>query len=139
MAIDFTTAHGQRALQELATEPVVWFTTVGDHGYPQPNLVWFLYDDGDVIIYTQPGTARRKHIAADPHVSLNFNSDPEGHRQTVLLGIAAEDTSLPKVKNNAAYVEKYAAGIAELGGTVESFSEGYSVPLRVTLTGLRGL
>lgn len=111
---------------------------MGKNGNPQPNLVWFIYEDNDIVIYTQPGTARLVHIQRNPHVSLNFNSDPEGHQQTVLLGTVSVDPSIQPVADNPAYINKYADGIASLGGSVETFSEQYSVPLRVNLTSLRG-
>jgi hypothetical protein len=35
-------------------------------------------------------------------------------------------------------MEKYSSGIAGLGATPEQFAQEYSVPIRVTPTGLRG-
>lgn len=138
MSIDFTTDHGKRTLEELTTQPVIWLTTLGGNGFPQPNLVWFVYENDAIVIYTRPGAARLRHILKNPHVSLNFNSDPEGHQQTVLLGTIEQDASIPPVAGNSTYVQKYSDAITGMGGTVETFSEQYSVPLRVNLTGLRG-
>jgi PPOX class probable F420-dependent enzyme len=138
VSIDFSTDHGKRALEELTLQPVVWLTTIGINDYPQPNLVWFIYEIDSIVIYTQPDAARLRHIRKHPHVSLNFNSDPEGHQQTVILGTIEQDASIPPVARNHAYVQKYSGAITGMGGTVDTFSEQYSVPLRVTLTGLRG-
>lgn len=138
MTIDFSSDHGKRALEELTSQPVIWLTTVGRNDYPQPNLVWFVYENDGIVIYTKADAARLHHIQKNPHVSLNFNSDPEGHQQTVLLGTIEQDDSIPSVAVNHAYVQKYSAAINGMGGTVDTFSEQYSVPLRVTLTGLRG-
>jgi PPOX class probable F420-dependent enzyme len=138
VSIDFTTDHGKRALKELATQPVIWLTTMGRNSYPQPNLVWFTYEDDGIVIYTKADAARLHHIKVNPHVSLNFNSDPEGHHQTVFLGTIAQDDSIGPVASNQAYMQKYSRAIEGMGGTADSFSEQYSVPLRVTLTGLRG-
>lgn len=138
MSIDFGTEHGKRVLQELQTHPVIWLTTLGDGDFPQPNLVWFVHEDDHIIIYSKPDAKRLGHIQRNPRISLNFNSDPEGHQQSILLGTIAVDPSVPAVARNQDYIEKYADRIAEMGGTVESFTQEYSVPLRVTLTNLRG-
>lgn len=138
MSIDFTTGHGKRALEELATQPVIWLTTVGRNAYPQPNLVWFIPENDGIVIYSKANASRLHHIRKNPHVSLHFNSDPEGHQQTVFLGTVELDDSIPPVAGNQSYVQKYSRDIEAMGGTVETFSEQYSVPLRVTFTGLRG-
>lgn len=139
MGIDFTSEHGQRALQELEQEHVVWMTTVGgSSNTPQPNLVWYLYQDDDVIVYTQPNAMRLKNIAQNPRVSLNFDSKEDGEQMTVLTGTAVIDAATPVIINNPAYLEKYEEGIAFIGHTHESMSATYSVPIRIRLEKLRG-
>ena len=39
---EFTGEFGQRAAERLRTEEVIWLTTVGNDGMPQPSPVWFL-------------------------------------------------------------------------------------------------
>lgn len=138
MRIDFTSDHGIRVLNELATQPVIWLTTLGSGNRPQPNLVWFVYNNGDLIVYSQPDAKRLEHMKQNPRVSLNFNSDPEGHQQSVLLGNIAEDSTLPAVIDNPDYLEKYEDRITTMGGTAKSFSEDYSVRLRIELIAMRG-
>lgn len=126
-------------MQELETEHVVWMTTIGGTSdTPQPNLVWYLYQDGDVIVYTQPNALRLKNIAQNPRISLNFDSKEDGEQMTVLTGTAAIDDTTPAIIDNPAYLEKYDEGITFIGHTRESMSTTYNVPIRIRLDKLRG-
>jgi hypothetical protein len=42
--LDLTTDFGKRAAERLAKEKVIWLTTVGVDGAPQPNPVWFVWE-----------------------------------------------------------------------------------------------
>lgn len=68
-------AFGQRVRERLGTEMVIWFTTVGADGTPQPNPVWFLWEDDGFLIYNRADANRLTHIAKRPQVSLNFDGD----------------------------------------------------------------
>lgn len=139
MGIDFSSDHGQRALRQLQNEQVVWMTTVGSSSQtPQPNLVWFQYLDGDVILYTKPDAARLRNIEVNPHVSLNFDSGENGEQMTIFTGTAVVDPSVPAVVLNPEYIEKYALGLEFIGQTAQSMSDEYSVAIRITLEKLRG-
>jgi len=139
MSIDFSSEHGQRALEELRTEHVAWLTTVGGTSHtPQPNLVWFLYQDNDVIVYTKPDAIRLTNIAKNNRVSLNFDSKEHGELMTVFTGTAVIDPAVPAIIDNVPYLEKYDAGITQIGHTRETVSETYNVPIRISLDKLRG-
>jgi hypothetical protein len=52
--------------------------------------VWFLWDGADsFLIYSKPGTAKLRNIAARPRVSLNLDGNGEGGDVVVVLGSAA--------------------------------------------------
>lgn len=139
MSIDFSTDFGQKALSQLQTEHVVWLTTIGaSSNTPQPNVVWFLYQDGDVIIYTQPGYQRLKNLAKNSRVSLNFNSAEDGEQMTIFTGTAIVDPTIPPVIVNAAYVEKYDHWLAHINTTAQKMSDEYTVAIRIKLENLRG-
>ncbi|MCA9833404.1 MAG: TIGR03667 family PPOX class F420-dependent oxidoreductase [Thermomicrobiales bacterium] len=138
MAIDFSTDHGQRVLQQLENEQVIWLTTVARSGTPQPNPVWFQYVDGDIFIYTPADAKRLKNIVENNRVSLNFNTAPDGEDVTVITGRIHWDDAFPKVIDNPAYLEKYAEGIKALGWSNEKMSADFPVVLRVHPENLRG-
>lgn len=139
MSIDFSSEFGQKALKQLQDEHVVWLTTVGaSSNTPQPNVIWFLYQDGDVIIYTQPGYQRLTNIAKNPRVSLNFNSPEDGEAMTIFTGTAEIDESIKPVIENPEYVEKYARWMEHIDTTPEKMSAEYTVGIRIRLDKLRG-
>jgi PPOX class probable F420-dependent enzyme len=138
LSIDTTTPFGERAQRRLRDERVAWLTTASEDGTPQPVPVWFLWDGADsFLIYSKPGTAKLRNIAARPRVSLNLDGNGEGGDVVVILGSAAASDD-PPADALPAYVEKYAAFIARNGWTPASFAAEYCVPLRIAATRLRG-
>ena len=64
-------AHVETRLQ---TNLMAWLTTVNPAGRPDTVPVWFLYrDDDSVLIYSQPGKAKLRNIAANPNVALGLD------------------------------------------------------------------
>jgi PPOX class probable F420-dependent enzyme len=132
---------GRRVRTRLTDEHVIWLTTVGSNGTPQPNPVWFLWRPDDpeaVLVYNAVKAARLAHVAARPRVSLNFHGNGQGGDIIVLTGTAEQDDAVPAPKDDPAYLAKYADSIARLEQTPQSFSEQYRTPLRITITKVRG-
>ena len=138
MLLDFTTEFGRRAEQQLETEVVVWLTTVGSDGTPQPRPVWFYWDGTSILLYSRPDTYKVRHLARNPQVSVHFSSDWEAHHITVLTGVARVDPTAPPADQNREYLEKYGDLIAGLSMTPQKFAQEYSVPIRITARRLRG-
>lgn len=138
--IDETTPLGKRIAERLRTEGVLWLTTVGSDGAPQPNPVWFLWDGADgVVVYNAVSAYRMRHIKERPQVSLNFNSDAHGDDVAVLRGHAAEAPGLPPSHQNPEFQAKYGAEIENsLRKTPEQFDRDYPHKLRITIEGVRG-
>lgn len=139
LTIDTSTEYGQRVHRRLKTEPVIWLTTVDGKGRPQPSPVWFLWQgDGTVVIYSQRNKPKLRNIAAHPEVALSFNTDANGDDVIVFTGTAEIVPELGPATGDAAYLDKYGQGIANLGYTSEQFAGEYSVPVRVALDRVRG-
>ena len=137
--MDFNSKPGRAAKRLLDSEYVIWLTTVGSNLTPQPRPVWFIWDGDAVLIFSQPGGAKLKHIRQHPRVSLHFNTDREGGENILILtGSAALPPDAPPASAVAAYVKKYKKGMADLDMTPESFSKSYSVAIRIVPTHLRG-
>ena len=136
--LDFSTEFGQRVSRKLESEIVVWLTTVGGDGTPQPRPVWFYWDGTTFLVYSQPNAYKVRHIARDPRVSLNFSTDAKAHGVVVLTGDARVDTGAPPADGHAGYLDKYREAIAGIGMTPREMAEEYSVAIRVTPTKLRG-
>jgi PPOX class probable F420-dependent enzyme len=138
--IEFKGKFGQRAKRKLKSEKVIWLTTVGPDGTPQPRPVWFLWNeaDGSLLIHSQPETHKLRHLARNRKVSLHFSSDEEGSEVVVLTGEASVDRGGPAQAEGKAYLRKYRSGIHDLEMTPAAFVESYSVPIRVRPIRLRG-
>lgn len=136
--IDTSTDFGSRVAQRLADEQVIWLSTTGQDATPQPSPVWFYWDGASALIYSQPNKPKLHNIEGNPRVSLNLNSTFNGSDVIVLTGEAAVDPDAVPADQHAAFVAKYAEGIASINMTPASFAAAYSVAIRVTPDKLRG-
>jgi PPOX class probable F420-dependent enzyme len=138
--IEFKGRFGQRARRMLKSEKVVWLTTVGPDGTPQPRPVWFVWEEGKgtVLIYSQPGTHKLEHLERNPRVSLHFNTDEDGAEVVVLTGEASVDRASPPASVPPDYLRKYRSGLRDLEMTPAVFAESYAVPIHVRPSRLRG-
>jgi PPOX class probable F420-dependent enzyme len=135
--LDTTTPKGRRAATRLAEEKVVWLTTVRPSGRPQTSPVWYLYRDGEFLVFSKAGTARTANIAANPKVSVNLDGNGTGGDIVVVEGEAHIDRSVPPADHVPAYLEKYAGFMARNGWTPERFAADYPVPIRIRPTRFR--
>jgi PPOX class probable F420-dependent enzyme len=137
MEIDTSTDSGARAARHLEDDQIVWLTTVGPDGTPQPSPVWFLWNGDTVLIQSQLSTPKLRNIEQRPRVSLHFNCTPNGGDVVILTGDAWVDAGASPVDLDPAYVDKYAGGLQSIGMTPEAFVQDYSVPIRIKPTALR--
>ncbi len=130
--MDWNSEAGQKLAERLQKELVIWLTTVTPDGAPQPTPVWFLWDGESFLIYTQPGSAKLRNLAHNPRAALHLNCDEWGGSVAVFSGrlVVAQDE--PRAVQNPAYLEKYREGIRDIQMTPQSFSDSYSVALRLT-------
>lgn len=138
MAIDFTTEFGQHVLDRLENEQVIWLTVITPSGKPAPNPVWFLWHEGKVLMLSEPHVAKVRAMLANPQVALSFDCGPHGNDVVVLNGIADATEKPISLEQAAAYMIKYADGIASIDLTPESMAAKYSRAVEITLTSLRG-
>ena len=136
--IDSTTKAGARAVGRLGRELILWLTTVTAEGQPQTSPVWFLWDDGEILLYSRADTPRPANVRANPRVAASFDGDGEGGEVVSIEGearIAREQASLADVP--AAYLAKHAAKLASHGWTMESMLVDYPVEIRIRPTRVR--
>jgi PPOX class probable F420-dependent enzyme len=137
--IDLTTEFGRAVERHLKFEHVIWLTTVDSHLTPQPRPVWFLWEYDTILIFSQPGAYKVKHIRQHPRVALHFNTDDTGDKHVmVMTGNASIDANGVTPSQVPAYLEKYKTGIAELNMTAEAFNAEYTILIRITPSELRG-
>ena len=136
-AIDTSSEFGRRAERRLDETLLAWLVTVDRRGTPQPVPVWFLWEDGSVLLYSRPGKPKLRNIAANPRVSLHLDGDGGGGDVVVVNGSAAATDDVP-ASQVPAYVAKYAGLIERNGWTPDSFAADYSVPMRIAVDRVRG-
>jgi PPOX class probable F420-dependent enzyme len=132
------TPFGERVRQRLADEQIVWLTTTSKDGTPQPNPVWFVWQDEHILVYTGPKVKRLAHIAANPAVSLNFDGDGKGGDIIVIAGTASVVDNEPVPHEHPRFREKYQAGMARMYGTAEEFTATHPAVVRVDFIKVRG-
>jgi len=136
--LDLDTPLGRKIERRLNEEHVIWLTTVDARQTPQPRPVWFHWDGDTLLILSQGDAAKVRHIARNPRVALNFNTDAGGGEVGVLIGEARLLQEPLDPARLQAYIEKYAEGIKDLGLTPESMLAEYRVIVLVKPDALRG-
>jgi PPOX class probable F420-dependent enzyme len=134
---DPSSPFGRQVRDRLAQESLAWFTTVGQDGTPQPNPVWFLWEDGSLLVYNTPRANRINHVRRRPQVSLHLNSR-NGGGIVVVTGTAEIVETEPPADQHQAYLAKYADAMAQVAGSTAAFARTYSVPIRVRPANIRG-
>lgn len=135
---DPATPFGERVARRLRDETVIWLTTVGGDGCPQPNPVWFLWRGDHLLVYNRPDAHRLVHIRQRPEISLNFDGDGQGGDIIVLRGRAEQVDDQPLPHELPEYLKKYQDRMVRISGSPEAFGAAYPVPVRVDITKVRG-
>jgi PPOX class probable F420-dependent enzyme len=117
--------------ERLKSAEYGWLTTVAKSGQPVPKLVWFLFDGADIIVYTEPGAAKVRHVRNHPPVSLNLDSDGNGAGIIVIGGPARVDAEGTDPRDDAPYWAKYGA-LSDQFGLTEAMA-GYGTRLRISI------
>ena len=129
-------AHAAAA-ERLRAEPIVWLTTVNPSGQPQSSPVWFLWQDGEFIIYGSADGPKTASIEASPLVSLHLDGNGRGGGIVIFEGTARADPDGPRADAVPAFVAKYNEIISSYGWTPASFADDYPHLIRVSPTGTR--
>jgi len=123
-----------RALERLARDTIGWLTTVTPEGQPQTFPIWFLWEDGEALIYSDKRAKRNINIAHNPKVSLHLNDDGRGGDVVVIEGEARVDDTTPPVPAHRAYLAKYGDWIVDTLTSAEEMATIYNVPIRIRPT-----
>jgi PPOX class probable F420-dependent enzyme len=136
--LDISTEFGARAQRRLEEEIAAWLTTVGRDGTPQPNPVWFIWEDQTLLIYSKPGQAKLRNIERNPNVAFHLDGDAGGD-VVVVTGAATADREALAIDRHPAYVEKYRKDIVRIGyPDAALMAADYSVAIRIVPRKIRG-
>jgi PPOX class probable F420-dependent enzyme len=132
------TPFGERVASRLDTAQVIWLTTIGKDGTPQPNPVWFLRTEDGVLTYNRPDANRITHIVDRPRVALNLDGKGDGTDIIVLTGTARRLEGHPLAHELPAYLAKYQDAMIHVSGSIEGFGTAYPVPILIEISKVRG-
>src|ERR1700759_2696127 len=91
------------AADRLRTEAIVWLTTVSPGGQPQSTPVWFLWADGEFLIYGAAKGLKNASIEANPRVALHLEGNGRGSDNVIFEGEARIDPDGPRAPDGAGY------------------------------------
>ena len=137
MVFDSGSEADAHALERLRSDMIGWLTTVTPAGQPQTFPIWFLWEDGEALIFSDRRAKRLLNIRANPKVSLHLDDDGKGGDVVIVEGEARVDEATPLLPEHTAYLAKYGEWITRQLGSPEEMATIYNVPLRIRPT--RGL
>jgi PPOX class probable F420-dependent enzyme len=123
----------------LRSNLMAWLTTVSPAGKPESVPVWFLLRETDetVLIYSEPGKPKLRHIQQNPRVAFGLDVTDIGRDIIRIDGEAREAPEVGPADKEPRYRAKYAERIGALFGEAERFGAMFSVPLLITPRRLR--
>jgi len=135
--IDTTTEAGATAVERLGRELIAWLTTVTPDGQPQTSAVWFLWRDGEFLVYSLAKTSRVRNIEANPRISIHLSGDAEASDVLTMEGEARIDREAAGPASVPEMIAKYRHLIDQYGWTVERYSADYPLAIRIRPTRIR--
>jgi PPOX class probable F420-dependent enzyme len=121
------------ASRKLNGDLVAWLTTVRRDGSPATRPVWFVWDEPEILVYSEPGTYKVRHLRRDPRANVHFNSDAGGGTIVVLDVIATVSDAALAPSSCSGYLTKYADAIERLGVSVAEYDVRFSTLVRLTV------
>lgn len=134
MVFDTGSDSDRHALERLRTDMIGWLATVTCDGQPQTFPIWFLWDDGEALIYSDRRAKRNDNVRANPRVSLHLNDNGTGGDVVILEGEARIDDATPGPDGHEAYLAKYGTWIVDHFSSAEEMATIYNVPIRIRPT-----
>jgi PPOX class probable F420-dependent enzyme len=131
---DPATETGAHALERLESSMAGWLTTVRPDGQPQSMPVWFVWHEGEILVYGDHRARRNENLATNPKVGFHLPDNGIGQDIVAIEGTALVDPDFPRAPDNPVYLAKYGAWIDGAMGGPAKFNEIYNVPIRITPT-----
>jgi PPOX class probable F420-dependent enzyme len=131
--LDPTQAKDAHIQERLERDPIIWLTSVRPDGRPHSVPVWFLWDEGTILIFSRHDQ-KIKNLRANPRVVLALDNTEKGNDVVLFEGTAEvlSETSLEVM--SAAYEAKYQPQMDQYNWNRESMAKDYSQPIRITPT-----
>ncbi len=132
--IDPTTTAGARALERLATATTGWLTTVNPDGAPQSSPIWFVWEDGELRLYSWIRAPRNDNLRERSAVAFNLDTEEEGDAYVTMEGTARVDPAAGPASGDPPFMAKYRGRIEGYGWTTDYYDATYPHVIRITPT-----
>ncbi|HEX6122984.1 MAG TPA: TIGR03667 family PPOX class F420-dependent oxidoreductase [Ktedonobacterales bacterium] len=132
--VDLTGPKHTHTLERLRDDVILWLASMRPDGRPHIVPVWFLWENGTVLIFSKPDNQKVRNLRQHPQVVLALDDTQDGEDVVMLDGTAelVDDASVTAAL--PAYAAKYHTRIQRLFGTPEQMAALYSQAIRVTPT-----
>ena len=125
----------QKALRKLENDQIAWLGSGRPDGQPHTVPVWFLWRDGQVVIFSEERAQKIRNLRNDNKVVVSLESGGTGSDVVILEGtaeIAGENTAAWLGRVGDAYQTKYAEGLKGLGQSMDEMSSQFNQVIVVT-------
>lgn len=127
----------QKALGKLSNDQIGWLTTVRASGRPHSVPVWFLWHDGQVLIFSEEKTQKIRNLHHSGEVVFSLEAGQDGADVTILDGTAvisdqSAEAWLPSI--GEVYATKYAQGLQGLRMTIDGMAAQFNQAIVITPT-----
>jgi PPOX class probable F420-dependent enzyme len=133
-ALDPSTPAGARIAERLQSDLTGWLTTVDPEGQPQSTVIWFIWEDGVITVYSHRRAARNGNLEERPLVSFTLDTEDQGDAYVTIEAEARIDADAGPASTNPAFIAKYSGRIASYGWEQAYYDTEYPVVLRITPT-----
>ena len=114
----------------LATEPVVWLSTVRPDGLPHLVPTWFWWDGETLLVFSKPDAVKVRNLRANPSLMVALGRPEEDFS----VGLIEAEATLGEAAIPDAFFAKYAGQLAEAGLDRTSFSATFTLAIRIVPT-----
>jgi PPOX class probable F420-dependent enzyme len=132
--LDLSNPGQARAEERLRNDIVAWLVSVRPDGRPHAVIVWFLWHEGSILVFSKPNNQKLRNIEKNPNVLIVMD-DSKGGNQPILFEGTAELVKDGSISAELPpYAEKYAEKFKQYNWTPASMAQEYSEPIRITPT-----
>ena len=114
----------------LATEPVVWLSTVRPDGLPHLVPTWFWWDGDALIVFSKPNAVKVRNLRANPRLMVALGRPEEDFS----VGLIEAEATLGEAAVTDQFLAKYAVMLEEAGLDRETFVATFTQSIRIVPT-----
>ena len=114
----------------LATEPVVWLSTVRPDGLPHLVPTWFCWDGEALVVFSKPDAVKVRNLRANPRLMVALGRPEEDFS----VGLIEAEATLAEAAVPAQFFAKYADQLEEAGLDRATFTATFTQAIRIVPT-----